>query len=341
MSLPEIERFPEFVPHPIAGGGHPGTITSALLDPRRRSVPPTPRRWIIAVDEHTSVTALCSWQPERRRAPTMVLVHGLTGDADSGYVRGTAMKAWLRGFNTVRVNVRNCGGTEALTSTLYHVGLSSDLRAVVSRLIDVGLPRIYCTGFSMGANIVLKMAGEWGDDIPEAVRGLVAVSPPIELAASSKAIDTGFWNGLYQRSFLKELTALVRRKAEAHPGRYDVAALRGVRNLRDFDGRFVAPCFGFADADDYYERASAGRVVAAITVPTLVLHAADDSLVPIDAIAEWQARRPENVRFAITERGGHVAFLGAEPAVGADHRDLDRFWAENRVVEFCGALERG
>ncbi len=271
----------------------------------------------------------------------MVLLHGLTGDADAGHMRGTACKLIAEGFNVVRLNMRNCGGTEKLTPSLYHTGLVNDLRAVLLELGQVdGLSRIYFGGFSMGGNVALKLAGEWGASMPDFLRGVMAVSPPIELARSSEAIGSGGFHRVYELLFLRALKAMIRRKAKQCPDRYDISALPQVKSLRDFDNAYVAPAFGFDDADDYYARASAGPVLAAITLPTLVVHARDDSLVPFGPIGDWMTSKPPMVSFAISDRGGHVGFIGRRRAANSDHQDSDRFWAENRMVQFVTMLER-
>ncbi len=119
----------------------------------------------------TQVRGECHWQQNPREHPTLVLLHGLEGSCDSSYMRGTGEKAWVAGFNVVRLNQRNCGGTEQLSSTLYHSGLSCDIHAVVLELIDRdGLPEIFAAGFSMGGNLVLKMAGEMAARAPAELR---------------------------------------------------------------------------------------------------------------------------------------------------------------------------
>src|ERR1700722_12596320 len=126
------------------------------------------------VEAGSKVRGECHWQRDLRRHPTLVLLHGLEGSSESGYILGSAEKAWLAGFNVVRLNQRNCGGTEHLTETLYHSGLSGDIRAVVLELIERDrLPEVFAAGFSMGGNLVLKMAGEFGDSAPKQLCGFV------------------------------------------------------------------------------------------------------------------------------------------------------------------------
>jgi len=286
--------------------------------------------------EDTQVLALCDWQADRKSCPTLVLLHGLVGSAEAVYLVGTADKAFAKGFNTVRLNMRNCGGTAHLTPTLYHSGLTHDLRSVMTELLEVdGLMNLFVSGFSLGGNVVLKLLGEWGEDAPPMVRGAVAVSPPVDLAECSRAIEAGAFNDVYQRRFLRLLKVTMRQKGALFPDRYDLTEIDQIRTLREFDDRFTAPHSGFGDAATYYERASALPFIPKIRVPTLIVSARDDGMIPADPLLSEEVRANEAVRCVITDRGGHIAFIGRRPAEVGDESDLDRRWAENRIVQFC------
>ena len=323
-----------FRPHPLVASGHAQTIAGALW---RRSfssgvLEAEERR--IRVDDETTVVARCSWQPDRRACRTLLLVHGLEGSDASCYMLGTADKALKAGWNAVRLNVRNCGGTEHLTPTLYHSGMSTDVAAVLRHLVEEErLERVGVVGFSLGGNMVLKMAGEWGEEAPEALEGVVAVSPAIDLSAAAAALERRE-NLLYHIRFVRSLHARMRRKESLFPGRYDVSLLEGARTVRDYDTRYIAPLFGFRDAEDYYDRASSLHHIHRIAVPALVLHAADDPFIPFTPRVERAASENPLVRAFVAERGGHVGFVAAERG-----DDPDRHWAENRVVEFFSLLD--
>jgi predicted alpha/beta-fold hydrolase len=247
---------------------------------------------------------------------------------------GTASKAHEAGWNVVRLNLRNCGGTEHLTPTLYHSGMSGDVAAVVRYLAESErLDRIAVAGFSLGGNMVLKMAGEWGHEAPAALLGVSAVSPAIDLSASADALERSS-NIIYHKRFVRSLRGRMLRKDALFPNRYDTSLLRGARTIRDYDTRYIAPIFGFRDAEDYYDRASAIHVLDRIAVPTLLLHAADDPFIPFTLRVEAAVRANPSVRSVVTSRGGHVGFLAAtEPG-----QREDRHWAENRLVEFLSLL---
>lgn len=318
-----------FVPRAFLRGGHVQTLAAALL-PRRHALPPAEAR-LFRVADNVQILCHCHWQAERRQAATLVVLHGLEGSSDAQYVVGTADKAWAAGMNVVRMNMRNCGGTERLGPTLYHSGLSGDLGAVVEELIrEDKLPRILLAGFSMGGNITLKLAGEWGGEAPAEVRAVAAVSPAVDLAACADALHRP-GNRLYEWNFLWGLKRRLRRKARLFPGRYQLDGLRSLRSVRDFDDRVTARYCGFTGADDYYHRSSAARVAERIAVPTLIVHSQDDPFVPFTPETREKLLANPHVRLLETVGGGHCAFLA--PADGYDGR-----WAEREVVRFFSAV---
>lgn len=273
----------------------------------------------------------CHWQQDPRARPTLVVLHGLEGSSESGYMRGCAEKAFVAGFNVVRLNQRNCGGTEHLTPTLYHSGRSADLRAVLTELIERDeLPEIVFAGYSMGGNLVLKMAGECGAEAPKELRGVVAVNPCFDLAACVDALGEGR-NFVYSRHFVRRLKERMRRKAQLFTDVYSLEALGRVHSVRDFDEMITARYCGFAGADDYYARSSAMHVLGAICVPTLILTAQDDPFVPFSTFECEAIRANACIRLVAPEYGGHCAFI-------SDEGGEERFWSERQVVDFCKEL---
>ena len=306
-------------------GPHRQTLASQFLL-RRIHLPPSEQR-LFQVEPEVQVLCRCHWQNPRQQALTLLMVHGLEGSSESQYVLGTAAKALAAGMNVVRMNVRNCGGTEALGPTLYHSGLSTDVGVVTrSLLAEESLSRLALLGFSMGGNLVLKLAGEWGREAPPQLRAVCAISPAVDLAPSAAALHRpGNW--VYEQYFLWNLRRRLRRKARLYPNRYELQRLRRIWTLRQFDDRITAHYCGFAGADDYYARASAARVVDGIAVPALLIHSADDPFIHIlpETIARFRAN--PHVHYLETARGGHCAFL-------ADPDGYDGRWAERTVVEF-------
>lgn len=325
-----------FRAHPVFNGGHAQTL-GAYAWPRRyrfQRFSKLDDSRLFEVEPGVNVLAHCRWQPRPAESPTVILWHGIEGSTASVYMIATAHKAFQAGFNVLRVNFRNCGGTEHLTPTLYHGGLSGDLRAIISELvIKDSLRRIYPIGFSLGGNVVLKLAGEFGTTPPPHIAAICAISPSVDLAAST-ALILQKRNRLYHGNFVRNLKRKVRAKHKLFPGQYDLTKLDAVRTLRDFDEHFTSIHNGFNNADDYYYRCSSIRVVHQIRVPTLIIHSEDDPFIPFDPLrANIFAENPY-VFLLKTERGGHVAFIGSKA------QGEDRFWAENRAIEFCSLAER-
>ena len=290
-------------------GGHVQTLASFFL-PRRFSLPPAEAR-LIEVEPGVRVLCHCHWQQDRETALTVIIVHGLEGSSESQYMLGIAAKGLAAGMNVVRMNQRNCGGTEALSPTLYHSGRSHDVAAVAQNLMDQDrISRFALAGFSMGGNLVLKLAGEWGREGPPQFRAVAAVCPSMNLAASADALHL-LGNRLYEYYFMWKLRRRLRAKARLFPEVFDTSRLRGVTSLRDFDDKITAYYCGFEGASDYYQRSAAANVVDRIAVPALILHAANDPFIRILPETRQKILSNPNITFVETEDGGHCSFLAA------------------------------
>jgi len=296
--------------------------------PREFPALPAPEERYFDTEPKTRVLAHCHWQPDSSAHPALIALHGLEGSSTAHYMRGIAAKAFHRGFNVVLLNQRNCGGTEALAEGLYHSGLTADAAHVIGELRRDGIDRVVVAGYSLGGNLALKLAGDYDGAPPSSLKGVVAVSPVIELAECVRALERR-QNFIYQWNFVRGLKARMQRKAAAHPGRFSLDRLPGVRTVRQFDEYFTAPHFGFDDADDYYFRASAMRVVDRIRVPALVITAEDDPFVPAQIFRDPRLRGNPHITVIMTEHGGHCGFVS--DANGSD----DGYWAERQIVEFA------
>jgi predicted alpha/beta-fold hydrolase len=332
---PEVIRIPEwlhsFEPHRWFANGHAQTVVGNFW-PRRPFLLPAVAE-TVQVDAHdgSSVLCHCHWQPEAVRASrlTVVSVHGLEGSSDSRYIRGIAGRAWFAGMNVIRMNMRNCGGSDALTPTLYHSGFSADVGAVVDHFTQkFGLESVALIGYSMGGNLVLKLAGEWGHRPP--LTAVATVCPVIDLAPSADALHEPA-NRIYEMHFLRGLMRRFRRKAALFPQIYQAAGIGPVRSIREFDDKIVARYCGFRDADDYYYRVSSARVVDRIAVPALILSAQDDPFIRL--LPETRRRLLANpyITFVETRRGGHCAFLSRDAGD-------DVHWAEAAVVRYLSEV---
>jgi len=320
-----VFRPDRFEPRRFLRGAHAQTLAGFFL--LRAIQLPQPEARYVEVAPGVKILCHCHWQPDRSRTLTVIIVHGLEGSSDSGYVVGITEKALKAGMSVVRVNQRNCGGTDHLAPTLYNSSLSGDLVAIARNVMQEDkVAGFALVGFSMGGNLVLKAAGEWGPEAPTQFRAVVAVCPAMDLAASADALHLP-GNRIYEHYFVIRLRQRFRAKVRWFPSHFDSGRLRGVRTLREFDDRVTAYYCGFAGADDYYARASASNVVDRVSVPALILHAGNDPFIRILPPTRAKIAANPNIAFFETADGGHCSFL-------ADANGYDGRWAERQVVEF-------
>ena len=308
-------------------GGHRMTVYTWARPRIFPTLPnPTPRYFDVATDAR--VLAHCYWQSIPKCNPTLIALHGLESSTQAHYMRGLANKAYALGFNVVLLNQRNCGGTEHLSKGLYHSGLSADPEAVIRELIDLdGLKSLNVVGYSLGGNIALKLAGDYGLSAPPEVRSVCVVSPTMNLACCVQALEQSE-NIIYQWKFVRNLKRRMRRKAKILPGKYNLNLLSGVRSVRDFDEAFTAPHNGFRNADDYYYQASSLRLVDKIKLPTLIISSDDDPFVPSYQFNDLSIIANTFITVIITRGGGHCGFF-------TDQSDgFDGYWAEREALNF-------
>ena len=274
-----------FFPRTFLRNNHLQTLAGNFL-PRNISLP-EPERLLVDVEGPVSgygpsyVLCHCHWQPEEARAqrPTVVLIHGLEGSSSSRYVIGNTARALAAGFNVVRMNMRNCGGTDEICPTIYHSGRSNDVAAVFNKIVETQkLESIALVGYSMGANLVFKFAGEVASAPPPQLKALVGVSPVMDLAVSSAALHEP-QNRIYEWHFLRNMLARIRRRAVLFPAIYGGAESEKIHSLRLFDEHIVARYGGFTSADDYYFTVASSRYADCLNVPTLILHSVDDPFI--------------------------------------------------------------
>jgi predicted alpha/beta-fold hydrolase len=294
-----------------------------------------PEARLIRVSPDTQVLAHCYWQPDRATRPTLLALHGLEGSSSVHYMRGLAGKATRLGWNAVLLNQRNCGGTEHLTPSLYHSGLTDDPRAVMRSLVETdGLRAFGVVGYSLGGNLTVKLAGELAEGIDPPVVAAVAVCPTIDLTRCVAHIERRR-NIVYEYNFVRNLKARMRRKAVAWPDAFDLSMLDRIRTIRQFDDCYTAPHHGFGDAANYYQRASALRVADRIRIPTLILSSDNDPFVPAAQFEDAAVRDNPHVQVRISSHGGHCAF------VTSSSLESDGYWAEGEAMRFLSSVIPG
>jgi len=227
----------------------------------------------------------------------------------------------------LRMNQRNCGGTEHLTPTLYNSGLSGDLRAILTELVNKDrLEAMWAVGYSMGGNLTLRMAGELKQSF-SALKGIGAICPNIHPAACVDALERPR-NFIYHNYFLSRLKARLARKAQHFPGKFDLSLYPRLKTLSSFDDVYTAPFGGYKDAADYYEQVGARHLLHAIQVPTLIIVAQDDPFIPYHTFNIAPIHDNPHIQLVAPKHGGHCGFLQKNT------QTEDRFWAENRILDF-------
>jgi len=264
-----------------------------------------------------------SQQPAGETKGEIILVHGLEGSSDAGYARSLSQAALTAGFAAHRFNMRSCCGTEHLSGrALYHSGQTSDLLAVL-RAIKTRAP-VFLAGFSLGGNVVLKLAGELGEAANELIAGVTALSTPIDLAACARRLQAPA-NFIYSNRFLKRLKQRIRLKEQLTPGIFQLDDLDSVKSVFEFDDKFTARAFGFGTADNYYATQSANQFLDRIRVPALLVQAKDDPLIPFEVYNHPAFSNNPRLSLLAVEHGGHLGFVA---------KTKPRFWLDEVLVQW-------
>lgn len=312
---------------PLFRNAHLSTIAANFWQ-RPRLVTPQQATYF-DTERDVRVMAISQWPQEAQGE--LIILHGLEGSHDSGYMRSLAHAALAQGYATHRLNMRGCGGTEQLSQTLYHAGLTSDLRFILQQFQREGRGPIFLAGFSLGGNVVLKLLGELGET--PLVAGAAVVSTPIDLEACCRRMMEP-QNWLYGNRFVTRLKQRYAERHRLHPDHYRrhqdrLAALSQVLTVMDFDDQITAPYFGFGNAGSYYASQSAGQFLPAIRVPALVVQAQDDPLIPFAVYQRHDWAQYPKLALLAPAHGGHVGFLA---------KKNPRFWVDEAITNFFAPL---
>jgi uncharacterized protein len=292
------------------------------------SRPQVERRWpveaLVYRTEPDVQVLVHAQRPSIESKGEILIVHGLEGSSRSGYALSMAYAALDRGYSASRFNLRGCGGTEHLAITSYHAGQTSDLLAVLRQRRQVSGQPLFLAGFSLGGNIVLKLAGELGDSAQELLSGVCAISTPIDLAACATAL-TRPQNFVYQDRFLTRLKERIRRRHLQAPDIYTLEHLPKIRTIIDFDNHYTARLFGFGTAANYFRTQSSAQFLERIRVPALLVQAQDDPLIPFSIYDHPAFSRNPHLRLVAPAHGGHVGFIA---------RRRPRFWVDELVLDW-------
>lgn len=255
-----------------------------------------------------------------------VVMHGLEGDSGRPYMKGMVKALNRNGWDAVAVNFRGCSGEPNKKLRMYHSGETEDLNSVICHVDASGIYRqVALVGFSLGGNVILKYLGEKGKMTHLLIKAAVTISVPCDLKACSDRLDE-LQNLPYVRRFLRLLHEKIRAKALMMPDSINDIGYERIKTLKAFDDRYTAPIHGFKDADDYYDKASSRGFLATISIPTLVINAADDPFLSSSCFPNEEAQASPHLFLDIPQHGGHVGFLA--------FNNSGEYWSETRTTSF-------
>lgn len=307
----------EYVPPFVLFNSHFETIYPALL--RKVSLIPYQRERIQTPDDDFLDLDWIKQGSEN----VVIISHGLEGNTERAYIKGMAKAALAEGYDVLTWNYRGCSEELNRQKRFYHSGATDDLETVISHAIAMGYSSINLVGFSLGGNLTLKYLGEERVKHPQ-LKKATALSVPMDLGASCDTISMP-GNFLYSKRFLKSLTEKVIRKSQVISD-IDTTPLSTIKTLREFDDCFTAPIHGFKDAADYYHRCSSVNFVTNISIPTLIVNAANDPFLSKECYPVDLLKVHAHVKLEIPKRGGHVGF--------AQFNQNGLYWSEQRTMQF-------
>ncbi|HVU87950.1 MAG TPA: alpha/beta fold hydrolase [Pirellulales bacterium] len=317
--------LPPFRPHPLLRSGHLQTLAGVYFPGELNDY--RARQHQVALDDGDRLVLHddCpeEWQPG---CAVALLMHGLGGSHESVYMRRAAQKLCAHAVRAFRMDLRGCGAGIELARLPYHSGRSADAAAAL-RFISALCPHSPVTliGYSLGGNIALKLAGESADRPPENLCRVMAVCPPADLAACSAWI--GRWqNRGYDRYFARLLSGQLLERRRRAPHAVSVDFARQPKRLIEIDDWFTGPVCGFGNAANYYQQSSSAPLLADVRIPTQIIAAADDPLVPRHMFEALRLSPATSLHVA--RHGGHLGFIGARG------NDADRRWLDWRVVDW-------
>lgn len=323
--------FPEFKAGAPWWGGHLQTIAGAFPTVRPGDLDPYPNEQLFAlVPDGTGdrlVATLHRPISSNTRRCLILLIHGVSGSEDSSYILRSAAYFLALGYPVLRANLRGAGPSRPLCKLQYNAGTTDDLVHLVSMVpAELRTNGIAAMGYSLGGNVLMKFLGERGSSSP--IKAAIAVSAPLNLAAVSRRFMK--WDdALFQFAILSQLKQESIKPA-AELSEQERSAVRAARTIWDFDQNFTAPRNGFSSAEDYYTRSSCESFLERVAVPTLMIYASDDPIVPRDAYLRYPWDRNSKLIPLISPSGGHCGFRGA---------DRHAFWHDACAAQFLKTIE--
>lgn len=317
-----MSKQPVFKPFPLWTGCHSQTIAASFLSFGGSKLSSL-KRFVYLKDGEKLVMEITTPKGWKETDKTVLLLHGLCGSHLSSYIVRMAKKLHKKKVRTVRVNLRGCGSGRGHAKKMYHSECSDDIWEAVKEIKrDAPYSPLSVIGYSLGGNIVLKMGGERGHEAKGVIEKIVSINPPIHVQSTIEHLSK---NTFYERYFMSALREDVAYRHETFD---DLPPIRipTEMTLLEFNDFYIAPQSGYDNVADYYHACSSGRLVHSIAVPCHILFSRDDPIVDCNLLN--QDGLPDNVDVIITDRGGHLGYLGIPGQKGGFH------WMDSVILQW-------
>jgi hypothetical protein len=257
--------------------------------------------------------------PPQGSGSPVVLLHGWEGSAESLFVLSLGQQLFERGFDVLRLNLRDHGETHHLNRGLFHSCLLPEVVGAVRALqAALGKP-LRLVGFSLGGNFMLRVGAQARDARLDIAR-IIAVSPVLDPGDTLRALESGFVG--YPLYFVRKWWGSLLKKQAAWPTHYDFGGLRRVRDLRRLTAELIQRFTNFASLEEYLDGYSiTGRRLHGLEAPTTIITSLDDPIIPAGGLERLS--HPATLRIVMTQFGGHCGFLD---------RLTGPTWVERRIL---------
>ena len=269
------------------------------------------------------VRLLGAFSPQQRRPAKglVILIHGWEGSAGSTYMRTTGRLLYRNGYDVFRLNLRDHGNSHHLNKGLFFATLLDEVFQAVQQAAGLakGVP-VFLVGFSLGGNYALRIAKRCTEETIGNLRHVISISPVLDPDKATDKIDA---DPVILRYFLKKWTRSLNLKQQLFPEQYNFTEALRFRSLRKITDMLVPNHTEFNDSKAYFRAYSLlGDALAPITVPTTIITAADDPIIPVTDF--HRLRLNPETRLIIHRYGGHMGFIEG-PLAGC--------WHERKMVE--------
>jgi predicted alpha/beta-fold hydrolase len=239
-------------------------------------------------------------------AGRVVMLHGWEGSVDSTYMLCTGRALYRQGFDVVRINFRDHGNSHHLNPGIFYAVLLDEVFEAVRLTAAEATGRpVFLVGFSLGGNFVLRILKKCREDPIDGLAHAVAVSPVLDPAKSTERVDR---HPVIRRYFIKKWFASLRRKEALFPLAWDFGEVYRKRSVRNITETMLRRYSDFDSAADYFRAYSLmDRSLTDIRVPTTILTAADDPIIPIEDF--YRLKTNATVHLADQRFGGHSGFV--------------------------------